>query len=265
MDCALLALSGGIDSVFLLHISREILGGRIRAATIRMPYTLDREVRRANHAAAAMGVRHEEIRLSFSEELRRNPPDHCYLCKRRLFSRLKERAAELGILWVMDGTNIDDLGMFRPGLRALREMGIRSPLAEAGLTKADIRQLARKNGLAGWDLPPDSCLLSRLPVDAPVDVERFRDMEAAEDLFIAAGFPEIRIRCHGDLARVEAPPEKIPELAKMARKKNLPARLRRLGFRYITVDLEGYRPGTMDGFPARPARDTINPETVPFG
>ena len=248
MDGAVVAFSSGVDSTFLLRVAHEVLGERVIAATIRSHTVPKRELDEAVTFCRAEGVRHEVID---SEELdipgfAENPPDRCYHCKRELFSRLLAFAHANGLAAVLEGSNIDDDGDYRPGRRAIKELGIRSPLHEAGLSKAEIRALSREMGLPTSDKPSFACLASRFPYGERITAGALERVERAEQWLLDAGLglKQLRVRSHGDLARIEVPSDAIPRLA--ARAAEIAAALKELGFSYVALDLRGYRTGSMN-------------------
>ena len=248
MDGAVVAFSSGVDSTFLLRVAHEVLGARVIAATIRSHTFPERELDEAVAFCRAEGVRHEIID---SEELdipgfADNPPDRCYHCKRELFSRLLAFAHANGLAAVLEGSNIDDDGDYRPGRRAIKELGIRSPLHEAGLSKAEIRALSREMGLPTSDKPSFACLASRFPYGERITAGALVRVERAEQWLLDAGLglKQLRVRSHGDLARIEVPRDAIPRLA--ARAAEIAAALKELGFSYVALDLLGYRTGSMN-------------------
>ena len=245
---AVVAFSSGVDSTFLLRVAHEELGDRVVAATARSHSFPNRELDEATAFCRAEGVRHVVID---SEELdipgfAENPPDRCYHCKRELFSKLLAFARDNGLAAVLEGSNIDDDGDYRPGRRAIRELGIVSPLHEAGLTKNEIRALSRKMGLPTSDKPSFACLASRFPYGERITVRGLERVEKAEQWLLDAGWglTQLRVRSHGDLARIEVPPADIPRLA--ARASEIAAAFKDLGFAYVTLDLLGYRTGSMN-------------------
>ncbi len=245
---AVVAFSSGVDSTFLLHVAHEELGERVVAATIRSHTFPKRELDEAAAFCRAEGVRHA---LIASDELNipgfaENPPDRCYHCKRELFSKLLAFAHENGLAAVLEGSNLDDDGDYRPGRRAIRELGIVSPLHEAGLTKAEIRVLSREMGLPTFDKPSFACLASRFPYGERITGLGLERVEKAEQWLLDAGWglTQLRVRSHGDLARIEVPPADIPRLA--ARASEIAAAFKDLGFAYVTLDLLGYRTGSMN-------------------
>ena len=247
MDGAVVAFSSGVDSTFLLRVAHEVLGERVIAATIRSHTFPRRELDEAVAFCRAEGVRHEVID---SEELdipgfAENPPDRCYHCKRELFGRLLAFAHANGLAAVLEGSNVDDDGDYRPGRRAIKELGIRSPLHEAGLTKAEIRALSREMGLHTSDKPSFACLASRFPYGERITAEGLERVGRAERwLREELGLTQLRVRSHGELARIEVPPDDIPRLA--ARAAEIAAAFKGLGFAYVTLDLRGYRTGSMN-------------------
>ncbi len=245
---AVVAFSSGVDSTFLLRVAHEELGEHVVAATIRSHTFPTRELDEAAAFCHAEGVRHEIID---SEELdipgfAENPPDRCYHCKRELFSKLLAFARENGLAAVLEGSNLDDDGDYRPGRRAIQELGIASPLHEVGLTKAEIRALSREMGLPTSDKPSFACLASRFPYGERITAGALERVERAEQWLLDAGFglTQLRVRSHGDLARIEVPAGDIPRLA--ARAAEIAAAFKDFGFAYVTLDLRGYRTGSMN-------------------
>ncbi len=242
---AAVAYSGGADSGLLLAAAREACGGRVVALTAVAPYMVRQEISDAVAFAAGLGVRHELIELSMPESMEANPPDRCYLCKRSLYGRLTEAALALGFFAVLDGTNVDDLKDYRPGLRALRELGIEMPLLECAIAKADVRRIALALGLPNWRKPTNACLLTRLPFGQRVTMPTLQRVEEAERLLLERGFDWVRVRVHGRLARIEVARDQRARLLEQS--DGLVAALKSLGFQHIALDLEGYRLGSMNG------------------
>ena len=248
MDGAVVAFSSGVDSTFLLRVAHEELGERVVAVTARSHTFPKRELDEAVAFCRAEGVRHEVID---SEELdipgfAENPPDRCYHCKRELFSKLLAFAYANGLAAVLEGSNLDDDGDYRPGRRAIKELGIRSPLHEAGLSKAEIRALSREMGLPTSDKPSFACLASRFPYGERITAGALERVERAEQWLLDAGLglKQLRVRSHGALARIEVPSDAIPRLA--ARAAEIAAAFKELGFSYVALDLLGYRTGSMN-------------------
>lgn len=241
-----LAFSGGVDSTFLLRAAREALGDDLKAVTILSPYIPKWEIEEAKQLVAELGVAYEIIEAPLIDSIRFNPEDRCYLCKTAVFSLIKENAARGGYDTVIDGTNFDDIQDYRPGLRALGELGVKSPLRDAGLTKAEIRALSKELGLPTWDKPPYACLLTRIPYGSELKVEDFEKIERAETFMMSLGFRAIRVRCHGDLARLEVAREDRSRLFDEALMDRISAKLKEFGFRYVSLDLAGYRTGSLN-------------------
>ena len=240
------AFSGGVDSTYLLHEAVKAGKEKVTALIMKTPSVPERELDEAVAFCKSRGISFFVLPADpFSAVgFRENGRDRCYICKHFLFSALLEKAKEEGIPFVADGTNADDRKEFRPGLRALKELDIRSPLAEAGLTKKEIRELSEKEGLPTWNKPSFSCLATRFPYGEELTVEKLRRTDAAENLLAELGFTQRRVRVHGNLARIEVLPAEIPLL--LERRDMISSRLEELGFLYTTVDLKGFRSGSMD-------------------
>lgn len=244
--CAV-AFSGGLDSAFLLSAAREALGGeKVLAVTAASVYTPRWDLAAATRIARELRVAHLRIPVPLPEPLRRNPPDRCYVCKRRFLSLVLAEAGARGFTTVVDGSNADDVPGDRPGMRALRELGVASPLRELGWTKTDVRAAARIRGLAIWDKPSDACLLTRLPPGQVVTGKGLRRIEAAERHLTRLGLRVVRVRSHGELARVEVAPEDLERFVEDGLRREVLRALQGAGFRYVSLDLEGYRTGSMN-------------------
>ena len=246
LDSVAVACSGGLDSSLLLAAAQMALGDRVLVLTVATPYMATGEIADAKALTAQLGVRHQVVELPMPAEIADNPPDRCYLCKLALFAELKNIAAAEGFAWLADGSNRDDLADYRPGTRALRELAVRSPLLEAGWGKAEIRRYARALNLPVWDKPASACLLTRLPHGTEVRPELLRRVEAAENALRTLGFRTVRVRCHDDLARIEVDRAEHPRLLDEAVAGAVVAALTRCGFRYVTLDLQGYRMGSFN-------------------
>ena len=246
MSGVVVAFSGGTDSTLLLKVAHDELGDKALAVTAVSPSLSAEELQSARRMAKKMGAPHLVID---SDELDNpdytaNSPERCYHCKHVLFDELLELAREKSLTHVVDGCNVDDLGDHRPGMRAARELGVRSPLMEAGLTKADIRTLSRKLGLPTWNKPSGACLASRIPYGTAITRERLKQIEDAERFVRSLGISQVRVRLHDDIARIEVDAESMPIL--LENRSPIVEELQRLGFSYVTADLEGYRTGSMN-------------------
>lgn len=240
------AFSGGVDSSFLLHRANSLKKLDFIGVTIRTPYIPASEIEEASEFARTFGINHHILDLPFPESVRDNPPDRCYICKKTLFNELIAFAANNGFKHVVEGTNADDTGTYRPGLRALSELEIRSPLLEAGLTKKEIREFLHSEGLSIWDKPAMACLLTRIPYNTEVSEGALRMVENAESYLFEKGYPGTRVRIHGDLARIECLPGYFEKIIGNNEKEDIINNLKKIGFRYVSLDLEGYRSGSSD-------------------
>lgn len=248
-DGALVAFSGGVDSTFLLSVARDVLGAKLLAVTVAFPAVPAAEVRRAKALARSLKVRHLVVRADDvigMERFHSNPPDRCYHCKTAILSKLVAIAQALGFPCILEASNRDDLADYRPGHRAVRELGAKSPLIEAGLTKDDIRALSKKRGLSTWNKPSAACLASRIPYGETITREKLERIEKGEAYLAGLGFGAVRLRHHGALARIEIPEGEIRRLAGGALRRAIVAKMKAIGFRYVTFDLEGYRSGSMN-------------------
>lgn len=243
---AVIALSGGTDSTYLASFAAGVSGLKVMAVTVSTPYMFSSEVREAALFCENAGIKHREIRMAIPLNIMFNPPERCYLCKMEVMKAITEAAGEGGYACVFDGTNADDLHDYRPGLKALKELGIRSPLAEAGLTKSEIRELARDAGLESSDKPSNACLLTRFPHDTEITDENLRRAEEAEHLAAEMGFTGARARIHGDLVRIELRMDQFAVILKDEIREALASAIKKLGYKYITIDAEGYRSGSMN-------------------
>lgn len=248
MEKLAVAFSGGVDSTFLLKVAHDVLGENVLAVTARSATFPEREFKEAVEFVAGLGVRHEVI---VSEELdiegfADNPTNRCYLCKSELFTKIKEAAKKSGIKFIADGSNIDDLGDYRPGLQAIKELGVVSPLREAGLTKADIRILSREMGLPTWDKPAFACLSSRFPYGTKITREKLEMVDKAEQYLLDIGFKQVRVRHHGDMARIEVAANERSRFFYETVMDSIYEAFKKIGFTFVSLDLKGYRTGSMN-------------------
>lgn len=248
MERVLVAFSGGVDSTLVLKAAHDALGRDASAVTASSVIHPAWETREARDIARAIGVPLRVLRVEPLEDraFARNPPERCYHCKSKIFSRFLAIARSRGIPWVLDGSNADDAGDFRPGMKALAELGIRSPLKEAGLIKAEVRRLSRFLGLPTADKPALACLASRFPYGTKIDKGSLERVGKAEDLLRKLGFGQVRVRHHGAVARLEVEPAQIARLMKPSVREKVSRGLKKLGYAYVALDLDGYRTGSLN-------------------
>jgi len=248
MGSVLVAFSGGADTLFQQAAAVRAVGDKAAAATAQSELYPEEELRHACDFAQEIGARHivfESDELA-TPNFADNPPDRCYFCKKELFSKLREIAEEEDICWVVHAAQVDDLSDHRPGFRAADELGVRAPLIEAGLTKDDIRAISKEWGLETWDKPAMACLASRFPYGDRITPDKLRQVAAAEQTLRQRGFRQVRVRHHGQVARIEVPVAQLPILLQKSNRTEIVNDFRAVGFTYVTVDLAGYRSGSMN-------------------
>ncbi len=248
MEQALIAYSGGVDSTLVAKVAYDVLGDRALAVTAMSPSLLSEELEDASLQAATIGIRHQIIQTHEMENpnYTSNPVNRCYFCKSELHDTLKPLAIELGYPYVVDGVNADDLHDYRPGIQAAKERGARSPLAEIGITKAQVRQISQELGLPWWEKPAQPCLSSRFPYGEEITVAKLQRVGRAEIYLRKLGYQNLRVRSEGDTARIELPPQQIKEFVLKTDLQSIVSAFQEFGFLYVTLDLEGYRSGKLN-------------------
>ncbi|WP_093314414.1 ATP-dependent sacrificial sulfur transferase LarE [Tindallia californiensis] len=248
MKSVAVAFSGGVDSSFLLHAAQKALKDQVIAITVVASLVPEHEQQRAIQMAKETGVHH--ILMPGKEEaepkIAENSVERCYYCKKHLFTMMEQRAIEEGYVVLVDGTNIDDAQDYRPGRKALKELGIRSPLEEVGLTKEEIRQLSKAAGLSSWNLPAMACLASRIPYGTRITKEKLKRIETCEALLLRLGYRELRVRDHDQVARIELNPAEMTKFLQSGHQEEIIRSFKAAGFKYVTLDLEGYRMGSLN-------------------
>ena len=249
LEKAAVAFSGGVDSTFLLYAAKEALGENVLAVTSSSPFFPARELETTRSFCREQGIRHrimENPEVLENEEITRNPVNRCYLCKHEIFENLLDLCRQEGIGEIVEGSNLDDEGDYRPGMKAIQELGIRSPLRQTGFTKEEIRILARYLGLPVWNKPSSACLASRIPYGDEISEEKLRMIDQAEQLLLDLGFRQLRVRGHGMIARIELEPSAFTTILKEDIREKVYQAFRDIGFSYVTLDLLGYRTGSLN-------------------
>ena len=248
MGSLIVAYSGGVDSAFLAATANDVLGHKALAVTAESPSLAPSELRDAIELAQRLGLNHRIIQTKEveREDYQANNPNRCFFCKDELYTHLSRFAPEEGYDWITNGTNMDDLGDFRPGLNAAKQYGVRSPLVDAGLTKAEIRELSKGMGLSTWDKPAQACLSSRIPYGTPVSVESLTRIAKAEEFLHDLGIRQLRVRHHDTIARIEVEPSDFLTLLDEDVRQRVNEFFHSIGYSYVTLDLEGFRSGSLN-------------------
>jgi len=246
---AAVAFSGGVDSTLLCKAAHDALGENAAAVTFFSSFIPQRERDLSKEMARSIGIGHSIIEQDrMTPQVLANPADRCYHCKKAVFGQIAEKARALGMEFIFDGSNTDDLKDYRPGMKALEELSVKSPLREAGFSKQDVRELSRYLGLKTWDMPAYACLASRIPYGSEITDEKLTMVEKGEEVLHELGFRQIRLRHHGDIARIEPAPEEMDEFLKPAVREKVSRALKEIGFTYVCMELEGYKMGSLNVF-----------------
>lgn len=245
---AVVAFSGGVDSSFLLAVAKKAGIKQLMAIMVECAFVPEKEKIFSRHMAEAIDVPLTSLFIDVFEnqDILNNSKDRCYFCKKKIFSVIRESAYEQGVKNLLHAVNLDDLGDYRPGLKAADELGFVAPLAEAGFNKADIRRLSREMGLETWNKPSQSCLATRIPYGHVITREELVKIDNAENFLHECGFEQVRVRCHGNLARIEVPTDKIDALVEQTMRQKISKAFKLLGFTYASIDVDGYETGKMN-------------------
>ncbi|MCC0637481.1 MULTISPECIES: ATP-dependent sacrificial sulfur transferase LarE [unclassified Clostridioides] len=248
LESVAVAYSGGVDSNFLLKVARDTLGDNVIAVTIHAMMHSNREIEEAKQYTKNFGVKHIILKIEDFDlkEFKENGVERCYYCKKYIFTKIKEVAKEHNIKYIVDGTNVDDLGDYRPGLKALNELEVISPLKESGLKKNEIRLLSRDMKLETFNKPSFACLASRIPYGVEITDEKLRIIEKSEEYLSDLGFSQFRVRMHGDIARIEVNQEELGKFFENNNFSKVDTKLKKFGFKYVTLDMSGYQMGSMN-------------------
>jgi len=246
LESIVVAFSGGVDSTFLLYACKQVLGDKVVAVTVDSPYIPRWEIEESKDLVSLFGVKHHIIKVDIPDNILNNPEDRCYLCKKEIFSNIIKYKNEIDFKYVVDGSNFDDTKDYRPGMRALKELDVRSPLLESKLTKSQIRKFSKQQKVPTWNKPAYACLLSRLPYNTEILTEELRKIELAEKFIMDKGFKRIRVRSFGDTAKIEIFKEDMESFLNYENTKDINDKLIELGYKVVTLDLGGYSMGKMN-------------------